>query len=76
MCGRFALGLPVRSKLLSHEPFDLHLTLLTLLNRLITRQHDEIQQMHGYNIQIGEWVGQDQFVPRSVQRRRHIDICV
>ncbi|TFK80769.1 DUF159-domain-containing protein [Polyporus arcularius HHB13444] len=26
--------------------------------------HDEIQQLHGYNVQVGEWVGQDQFVPR------------
>ncbi|KAM5530855.1 hypothetical protein V8D89_015499 [Ganoderma adspersum] len=26
--------------------------------------HGEIQQMHGYNVQVGEWVGQDQFVPR------------
>ncbi|OSD03647.1 DUF159-domain-containing protein [Trametes coccinea BRFM310] len=27
-------------------------------------QHDEIQQMHGYNVNIGEWVGRDNFVPR------------
>ncbi|KAI0759094.1 hypothetical protein C8Q74DRAFT_1301877 [Fomes fomentarius] len=26
--------------------------------------HEEIEEMHGYNVQIGEWVGQDQFVPR------------
>ncbi|KAI0742758.1 hypothetical protein C8Q80DRAFT_1190615 [Daedaleopsis nitida] len=25
---------------------------------------EDIQAMHGYNVQIGEWVGQDQFVPR------------
>ena len=22
--------------------------------------------MHGYNVQVGEWVGRDQFVPRYV----------
>ncbi|KAI0351590.1 DUF159-domain-containing protein [Trametes cingulata] len=26
--------------------------------------HDEIEQMHGYNVRIGEWVGRDNFVPR------------
>ncbi|KAI0324889.1 DUF159-domain-containing protein [Cubamyces sp. BRFM 1775] len=26
--------------------------------------HDEIQQLHGYNVRIGEWVGRDNFVPR------------
>lgn len=31
---------------------------------LTVLKHDEIQEMHGYNVQIGEWVGRDQFVPR------------
>ncbi|KAI9061243.1 DUF159-domain-containing protein [Trametes sanguinea] len=26
--------------------------------------HDQIQQMHGYDVHIGEWVGRDDFVPR------------
>ncbi|KZT03329.1 DUF159-domain-containing protein [Laetiporus sulphureus 93-53] len=26
--------------------------------------HAEIQQLHGYNVHVGEWIGQDQFVPR------------
>ncbi|KAH9893960.1 hypothetical protein C8Q73DRAFT_745621 [Cubamyces lactineus] len=26
--------------------------------------HEEIQQLHGYNVHIGEWVGRDNFVPR------------
>ncbi|KAI0668822.1 hypothetical protein C8Q78DRAFT_1096076 [Trametes maxima] len=26
--------------------------------------HEEIQELHGYNVQIGEWVGRDDFVPR------------
>ncbi|KAH9837929.1 uncharacterized protein C8Q71DRAFT_755265 [Rhodofomes roseus] len=26
--------------------------------------HADIQEMHGYNVHVGEWVGQDQFQPR------------
>ncbi|KAI0632900.1 hypothetical protein C8Q77DRAFT_1120414 [Trametes polyzona] len=26
--------------------------------------HEDIEQMHGYNVRIGEWVGRDNFVPR------------
>ncbi|KAI0651252.1 hypothetical protein C8Q79DRAFT_897700 [Trametes meyenii] len=26
--------------------------------------HEEIQELHRYNVQIGEWVGRDNFVPR------------
>ncbi|CCM03223.1 uncharacterized protein FIBRA_05348 [Fibroporia radiculosa] len=26
--------------------------------------HAEVQQLHGYNVHVGEWVGQDDFVPR------------
>ena len=55
MCGRYALGLPVRTILRTRT---------TLLIVTLCTQHDEIAQMHGYNVQIGEWVGQDQFQPR------------
>ncbi|KAL6308902.1 hypothetical protein BKA93DRAFT_762388 [Sparassis latifolia] len=26
--------------------------------------HHQIQELHGYNVQVGEWIGQEQFVPR------------
>ncbi|KZT68101.1 DUF159-domain-containing protein [Daedalea quercina L-15889] len=26
--------------------------------------HADIQEMHGYNVHVGEWIGQDQFQPR------------
>ena len=56
MCGRYALGLPVRTILRTRMSL--------LKDRTFCTQHDEIAQMHGYNVQIGEWVGQDQFQPR------------
>jgi len=26
--------------------------------------HAEVQALHGYNVQVGEWIGQEEFIPR------------
>ena len=55
MCGRFALGIPV-SYWSSYNA--------TLVFNLISNQHSQIAELHGYNVQVGEWVDQEHFHPR------------
>ncbi|KAI8972616.1 hypothetical protein BD414DRAFT_217116 [Trametes punicea] len=58
MCGRYSLGLPVGyCSYYAYIPCQ-------PMNVATSLQHDEIQQLHGYNVHIGEWVGRDNFVPR------------